>query len=51
MRLSFVLLVVVIDCFNFLTNTHFYDEFLLNRNGLSDDKVVLFTKNEYGFLV
>ena len=31
----------VIDCFRFY----------LNRNGLSNDKVVSFTKNEYGSLV
>ena len=33
----------------FLTNSHFY-KFFLNRNGLSDEKVASFTKNEYGFL-
>ena len=49
--LSFVLLNFVIDCFDFLTNTHIYNKFFLNRNGLSDNKVVLFTKNEYGSLV
>ena len=46
-----VLLDFVIDCFDFLTNTHFYNMFVLNRNGLSDDKVSSFTKNEYGSLV
>ena len=40
-----------IDCFDFLTNNHFYNKFFLNCNGLSYDKVVLFTKNEYGSLV
>ena len=29
----------------------FYNKYFLNRNGLSDDKVVSFTKNEYGSLV
>ena len=29
-----------IDCFDFLTNTHFHNKFALNSNGLSDDKVV-----------
>ena len=48
--LSFVLL-FVINCFDFLPNTHFCNKFLLNLNGLSDDKVVSFTKNEYGSLV
>ena len=42
------LLNFVIDCFNLLINTHFYNKFFLNCNGLSDDKVVLFTKNKYG---
>ena len=46
-----VLLDFVIDCFNFLTNTHFYNKFFLNRNVLFDDKVVSFRKNEYGSLV
>ena len=40
----------VIDCFDFLTNTRFYNNFFLNHNGLSDDKVRLFTKNEYSSL-
>ena len=31
--------------------THFYNKFFQNLNGLSDDKVVSFTKNEYGSLV
>ena len=47
--LSFVLLDFVIGCFDFLTNTHCYNKFFANHNGLSDDKVVPFTKNEYGF--
>ena len=32
-------------------HSHFYNKYFLNRNGLSDDKVVSFTKNEYGSLV
>ena len=40
-----------IDCFDFLTNIHFYDKFFLICNGLSDDTVVSFTKSEYGSLV
>ena len=40
--LTFALLDFVID---FLTNTHFYNKFLLNLNGLSEDTVALFTKN------
>ena len=39
-----VLLNFVIDCLGFLTNTHFYNEFFLNLNGLFDDKVVPLTK-------
>ena len=50
-ELSFVLLDFVIDCFNFLTDTHCYNAFFLNRNGLSDDMVVLFLKNKYASLV
>ena len=47
--IGFVLLNFVIDCFNFLTNSHVYNKFFLNLNGLSDDKVVSFTtKIEYG---
>ena len=49
--LRFVLLNFVVDYFNFLTNTHFYNKFFLNLNGLSDDKVVSFPKNEYCALV
>ena len=45
------LLDFVIDCFDFLTNTHFYNNFFLNPIGLSDDKVASFTKNEYHSLV
>ena len=30
---------------------HVYNKFCINCNGLSDDKVVSFTKNEYGSLV
>ena len=37
------------DYFNF--SLTFYKWFFLNLNGLSDDKVVLFTKNANGFLV
>ena len=37
--------------FQFFTNSQFYKKFLLNRNALSNDKVVSFTKNEYGSLV
>ena len=40
--LTFALLDFVID---FLTNTIFYNKFLLNLNGLSEDTVALFTKN------
>ena len=49
MILSFVLLVFVIDCFNFFIKSHFYNRFILNLNGLPDDEVLLFTKNENGF--
>ena len=49
--LSFVLVDFVIDCVDFHTNTHFYNKFFLNLNGLSYEKVVSFTKNEYGSLV
>ena len=42
--LSFVLLAFVIDCFYFLTNTHFYNKFFLNCSGLSYGKVAWFTK-------
>ena len=31
-------------CFNFITNSHFYDKFVLNRNGLSDDKAAFSLK-------
>ena len=48
---AFVLLNFVTHCFNFLTNTHFYNKFFLNRNGLSDEKVVSFNKSDYGSLV
>ena len=41
----------VINCLDFLTNTHFYNKFFLNLNGLSDDKVVSIAKHEYGSLV
>ena len=44
---SILLLIVYI----FFTNTHFYNNFFLNRNRLSDDKVVSFTKNQDGSLV
>ena len=46
--MSFVLLDFVIGCFNFLTNSYFYNRFFLNWNELSYDKVVPFTKNECG---
>ena len=36
--------------FNFLTNTHFYNKLFLIRNGLSDDKVLSFSKSQYGSL-
>ena len=49
--LSFVLINFVIDCFDFLTNTYFYNKSILNRSGLPDGKLVSFTKNEYGSLV
>ena len=38
-------------CFDFLVNSCFYNKFFLNRNGLSDDRVVSFTKNQYDSLV
>ena len=41
----------VVECFDFLTNTLFSNEFFLNLNGLSDNKVVPFTDNEYGSLI
>ena len=47
--LSFVLLDFAIDCFNCLM--FIYDKFFLNRDGLSDGKVVTISKNEYGSLV
>ena len=49
--MSLVLLDFVINSLNFLTDTHFYNKFFLNGNGLSDNKVVSFTKSEYGSLV
>ena len=49
-RTGIFLLDFVIDCFYFLTYTHFY-KFFLNRNGSSDGNLVSFTKNEYGSLV
>ena len=49
--LSFILLDFVTDCFDFLPNTHFYNNVFLNRNRLSNDKVVSFTKNENVSLV
>ena len=51
MILSFVLLDFVIDCFNFLTNTNFYNKLFRNHDELSDGKNVLFIKNEYSSLV
>ena len=36
--------------FSFLINTHFYNKYFLNLKRLFDDKVVSFTKNEYGSL-
>ena len=48
--IELVLLDFVIDYFDFITNTHFYNKFFLNRKGLFDDKVSL-TKNEYSSLV
>ena len=44
--MSFVLFYFVIDCFDFLMN-----KFLISFNGLTDGKVVLFTKNENDPLV
>ena len=41
----------IIDCFNFLTNSHFYNRFFLNHNGFSHSEIVSFTKNKYGSLV
>ena len=41
--MCFVLLDFVIDCFNFLTNNNFCNEFFLSLNKLSNDKVVSFT--------
>ena len=38
----------LINCFDFLANSHFYNTFFLNLNGLSDEKVVSFAKNENG---
>ena len=49
--MTFVFLDFVIHCFNFLTNSHFYNKLFLNLNGLSDDRVVFVTKNEYDSLV
>ena len=49
--LSFVLVNFFIDCFKFLTNTHFCNKVFLNLNGLLYDKFVSFNKNGYGSLV
>ena len=35
----------------FLDNSYFYNKFILNLDGLSDEKFVSLTKNEYGCLV
>ena len=37
---------ILVVCFNFLTNTHFYNKFFINHDALAEDKVVLFTKNK-----
>ena len=40
MILSIGLVDFIINCFNFLTNNHFYKKFFLILNEVSDDKVV-----------
>ena len=41
----------IINCFDFLANSLFYNNFILNLNGLLDAKALSFTKNECRYLV
>ena len=43
---NFVSLNFVVGCFDFFFNTHFYNIFFRNCNGLSDDQVLSFTQIE-----
>ena len=45
------ILLMIALYWSILTNTHFYSKLFLHSNGLSDDKIVSFTKTEYCSLV